>query len=269
MQYISRWKAVLNSCLRKSGAFILVLIFASGVSAQVKPDWSKVHLLVYTKNGEGFIHDNIPNSVKAFQELSSVYGFKLTLSDEPEVFTDQNLKQFTAVVFSNTNNNVFHTEAQKQAFQNYIRSGGAFVGIHSASGTERNWPWFKSLLGGTFEWHEPAQSFDVELVDSEHVSVTHLPRRFTRKKDECYYLKEMEVNLHVIAVNDLNTIDKVREKRPNTFGNKFPSIWCHEFDGGRSWYTSLGHEKEDYFDPDFQKLLMGGIEWAIGTNQNG
>ena len=74
----------------------------------------------------------------------------------------------------------------------------------------------------------------------------------------------MEVNLKVIAVNDLTTIDKVRERRPVTFGNKFPAVWCHEFDGGRSWYTSLGHQKEDYDDPAFRKHILGGIQWAIG-----
>ena len=74
----------------------------------------------------------------------------------------------------------------------------------------------------------------------------------------------MEVNLKVIAVNDLTTIDKVRERRPVTFGSKFPAVWCHEFDGGRSWYTSLGHQKEDYDDPAFRKHILGGIQWAIG-----
>ncbi|GAA4801868.1 hypothetical protein GCM10023231_33400 [Olivibacter ginsenosidimutans] len=229
--------------------------------------WKKVKILVYTKNGKGFVHDNIRNSVKAIQSLASSKGFVVDVSDDPADFTDDNLKQYDALIFSNTNNTVFDNDAQRIALMRYIQAGGGFVGIHSAAGTERNWPWFKQLLGGTFDWHEPGQSFSVNLIDRNHPSVAHLPQVWKRVTDECYYLKEMEVNLHVIAVNDLTTIDRVRERRPITFGNKFPSVWCHEFDGGRSWYTSLGHQKEDYDDPDFQKHILGGIIWVIGNQQ--
>jgi len=229
-----------------------------------KVKWNKVKFLIYTKNGKGFVHDNIENSIKAIQEIGKTNRFLVDVSHNPADFTDQNLAQYDVLIFSNTNNDVFDTDAQKVALMRYIQAGGGFVGIHSASGTERNWSWFKQLLGGTFDWHEPGQSFDVLVIDGQHPSVAHLPSRWKRAKDECYYLKEMEVNLHVIAVNDLTTIDKVRERRPNTFGAQFPSVWCHEFDGGRAWYTSLGHVKEDYDDPQFRKHILGGIQWAIG-----
>ncbi|MCL4637800.1 MAG: ThuA domain-containing protein [Olivibacter sp.] len=229
--------------------------------------WKDVKVLVYTKNGKGFVHDNIENSKKALQEIAASTGFKVDFSENPADFTDERLKQYDVLIFSNTNNDVFDNDKQRLALMRYIQAGGAFVGIHSASGTERNWPWFKRLLGGTFDWHEPGQAFDVLLIQQDHPSVSHLPVRWKRAKDECYYLKEMEVNLQVIAVNDLNTIDKVRERRPITFGNKFPSVWCHEFDGGRAWYTSLGHQKEDYDDAAFRKHILGGIQWAIGEQR--
>jgi len=252
--------------LRKIKLFLLLLLITPLVHGQAIK-WEKVKVLVYTKNGEGFVHDNIESSVSAIQSIASRTGFVVDVSDNPEDFTDRKLKQYDVLVFSNTNNDVFENDAQRIALMRYIQSGGGFVGIHSASGTERNWPWFKRLLGGTFDWHEPGQAFAVKLVDKDHPSVAHLPQVWKRTKDECYYLKEMEVNLHVIAVNDLTTIDKVSERRPKTFGNKFPSVWCHEFDGGRAWYTSLGHQKEDYNDPDFQRHLLGGIQWAIGKQK--
>lgn len=246
--------------------FYLWLIIGNVAVAQTV-QWNDVSILVYVKNGEGYVHDNIENSVKAIQEIGASTGFSVDVSDNPVDFSDENLKKYDVLVFSNTNNDVFDTDAQRVALMRYIQAGGGFVGLHSASGTERNWPWFKRLLGGTFDWHEPGQDFAVNIVDGEHPSVTHLPAVWKREKDECYYLKEMEVNLHVIAVNDLTTIDEVREKRPITFGDKFPSVWCHEFDGGRSWYTSLGHQKEDYDDPNLRKHILGGIQWAIGRQQ--
>lgn len=245
----------------------LFLCLPTFLKAMQTIDWKKVKVLVYTKNGEGFVHDNIENSKAALRAIAASTGFTVDFSENPKDFTDEKLKQYDVLVFSNTNNDVFEDDDQRLALMHYIQAGGAFVGIHSASGTERHWPWFKQLLGGTFDWHEPGQSFDVLLIDGDHPSVSHLPSRWKRAKDECYYLKEMDVNLQVIAVNDLTTIDKVRERRPITFGDKFPSVWCHEFDGGRAWYTSLGHQKEDYDDPDFRKHILGGIQWALGEQR--
>lgn len=227
-------------------------------------DWKKVKILVYTKNGEGFIHDNIENSIIALQALGNQYGFAVDATEDPSVFTDENLQQYDALVFSNTNNNVFDTDAQRVALMRYIQAGGGFVGIHSASGTERKWKWFKQLLGATFYWHDKFQPFTVNILDDSHPSVVHLPRKWERVAgDEFYYLKQMNVNLHVVAVNDATTLDGEDERRLDTFGDVFPSVWCQEFDGGRSWYTSLGHDKADYFDEDFRKHILGGIEWVV------
>ena len=43
--------------------------------------------------------------------------------------------------------------------------------------------------------------------------------------------------------------------------------WYHNFEGGRSFYTELGHTDESYTDPTYLKHLLGGIQYAIGNNQ--
>ena len=261
--------------MRTTGTLHKLLIFAGlllffsqhDVYAQ-KVNWKKVRILFYTKNGQGYVHDNIPNSIQMVRELSDEYGFKADATDDPGVFTDDNLKQYDAIVFSNTNNNVFDTDTQRVALMRYIQSGGGFVGIHSASGTERKWRWFKQLLGATFYWHDKFQPFDVLILDENHPSVKHLPNKWSRSKgDEFYFLKEMGVNLRILAVNDATTLRGDNAKRLDTFGNVFPSVWCQKFDGGRSWYTSLGHDKNDYNDPEFRKHILGGIEWAVGEQK--
>lgn len=250
---------------------ILLLVVAFSISqssfAQKKIKWNKVKVLVYTKNGKGFVHDNIANSVVAIKALGDQNGFKVDVSEDPAVFTDDNLKQYDALIFSNTNNGVFDTDAQKVAFMRYIQAGGNFVGLHSASGTERQWRWFKDLLGGTFFWHEPGQGFSVNVLDPSNPSLTHLGNTWVREKDEFYFIKEMVVNLHVLAVNDHSTIQKPGGKALDTFGTVFPSVWWHEYDGGRAFYSSLGHEKEDYEKEDLRKHILGAIEFAIGPQQ--
>jgi type 1 glutamine amidotransferase len=245
-------------------AFVLAMVLCGTSTQAQKIKWNKVKVLVYTKNGKGYIHDNIANSVQAIQALGKQYGFTVDSSEDPAKFTDENLKQYDVLVFSNTNNDVFDTDAQRVALMRYIQAGGNFVGLHSACGTERSWRWFKNLLGGTFFWHEPGQSFTVNVLDSKNPSLAHLKQTWNREKDEFYFLKEMSVNLHVLAVNDHTTIEKPAGKALDTFGTVFPSVWWHEYDGGRAFYTSIGHEKDDYLKDDLRKHILGGIEWAIG-----
>ena len=224
-------------------------------------NWSKVRLLVYTKNGKGYVHDNIPGSIEAIRALAREHHFSIDASDDPAVFTDDNLKKYTALVFSNTNNAVFDTDAQRVALMRYVQAGGGFVALHSASGTEREWRWFARLLGGAFSCHAPFQKFGVLILDRTHPSVAHLPERW-ETEDECYYLVRMNVNMRILAVNDLSTIQDPKEK-PATFGDVFPSVWYQEFDGGRQWYTSLGHRKDDYARPEFRQHLLGGIRSVV------
>ncbi|MDR8390077.1 PmoA family protein [Aliifodinibius sp. S!AR15-10] len=221
-------------------------------------------VLVYTKNGEGYVHENIPNSIEMIRELGEKYDFTVDASENPADFTAENLQKYDALIFSNTNNDVFDNEAQHQAFQNYIQNGGNFVGIHSVSGSERDWPWFWSLLGGTFHRHAPFQEFTVKVTDHSHPSTSFLKDEWVRE-DECYYLKQLNPNVNVLLHADMTTVeDEEKSQYPgDVFGDRFPLAWYHESEGGRSWYTSLGHSVEDYDDPVFTQHVLGGIEWAV------
>jgi type 1 glutamine amidotransferase len=222
-------------------------------------------ILVYTKNGEGYVHENIPYSVAALEKLGTEYGFTVVVSDDPAQFTDENLQQYDALVFSNTNNEAFDTDAQRRALESYIHRGGGFVAIHSASGSERKWPWFSKLLGGNFERHAPRQDFTVEVVDRTHPSTAFLPDTWQIEDDECYYLKELNPRIRVLLAADMETVsDNGKDEFPGMlFGDRFPLAWYQEFDGGRQWYTSLGHRPEHYEDPRFMRHILGGIQWVV------
>jgi type 1 glutamine amidotransferase len=231
--------------------------------AAAKVSWAKVRVLVYTKNGKGYVHDNIPNSIEAIKDLAREHKFAVDATDDPAAFTDDNLKKYSALVFSNTNNTVFDTDAQRVALMRYVQAGGGFAAIHSASGTERTWDWFAAMLGARFLRHPPIQKFKVRILDRGHPSLAHLPDPWERD-DECYYLVKMNVNMRVLAVNDLGSVDDPKGK-PETFGDVFPSVWYQEFDGGRQWYTSWGHRKEDYTTPEFRQHILGGIQSVART----
>src|SRR5690606_37323026 len=131
------------------GVSLLLFLFIGSLSAFTvglkKSSLKGKHVLVYTKNGKGFVHDNIPSAVASLQKLAREQGFRVDVSDEPTVFVEENLKKYSLIVFPSTNNDVFDTDAQRLVFRRYIQAGGGFVGIHSVTGTERNWKWFKQL----------------------------------------------------------------------------------------------------------------------------
>jgi type 1 glutamine amidotransferase len=221
-------------------------------------------VLIYTKNGEGYVHENIAASVAAMEKICAEEGLLTEVSDQASVFTRENLERYDAIIFSNSNNEGFDTEEQKKAFQEYIRSGRGFMAIHSANATEREWPWYWAMVGGKFIRHAPHQEFDVLVTDADHPATSHLPARWTIK-DECYYSFQLNPDIHVLLSADMTTVEDLgKDEYPGeTFGQLFPLAWCHQFEGGRQFYTALGHDPWFYEDPLFVEHLRGGLLWIL------
>jgi uncharacterized protein len=240
---------------------IICIVFYLGcfsfASAQSK-------FLIYTRNGKGYVHENISASVDALKKLCHENGYETEVSNDPSIFTRENLKKYKCIIFSNTNNEGFESQSQKEAFVEYIHNGGGFVGIHSASGSERQWPWFSAMLGGKFVRHPKLQPFTIKVIDKTHPSTQFLGDTW-EWEDECYFTDNLNPDIHVLLAADLSTIeDEEKAKYPgSTFGNYFPLAWCHEFEGGRQFYTALGHKAEYYKNEKFLKHLLGGIQWVV------
>ncbi|MEP7144681.1 MAG: ThuA domain-containing protein [Ferruginibacter sp.] len=221
-------------------------------------------VLVYTKNGKGYIHDNIASAVAAIRELGAANKFNVEVSDDPGVFKEVNLKKYTLLIFASTNNDVFDTDDQRLAFRRYIEAGGGFVGIHSITGTERNWKWFKMMIGETFSWHAKFQHFSVRNIDPSHPSMQGVPAIWERE-DECYFGKELYPGIKVLMAHDLHTLQTVPAdtllKYAGSFGDFFPAVWYQHFEGGNIWITTLGHSKESYQDAGYKNHLLQGIKF--------
>jgi type 1 glutamine amidotransferase len=224
-------------------------------------------VLVYTKNGKGYVHDNIPSAVAAIKELAAANSFTVEISDDPAVFTEASLKKYQLLIFTSTNNDVFDNDDQRVAFRRYIEAGGGFVGVHSVTGTERNWTWFKQMLGETFSWHAKFQKFTVKKLDGTHPSMSGVPATWERE-DECYFGKELYPGIKVLMAHDvhtLNTTDKAQDslvrKNLGSYTDYYPAVWYQQFQGGNVWVTTLGHTKEAYQDPVYRNHLLQGIKY--------
>ena len=249
--------------LKSLGAILILSITSLAAAAQPK-------VLVYTRNytpdGKGYVHDNIATSVEAIKKMGGESHFTVETTDSPEAFTDANLKQYAAIVFSNSNNEAFTTDSQRNAFKHYIESGHGFVAIHSASGSERSWPYFWQVVGGKFAEHPVLQTFTIHVADSSFPAAKGLPTEFTWT-DECYFTDHLNPDIHPVLTTDrtkLSGLDKMHTD-PNTYPNPLPLAWYQTFDGGREFYLALGHRKEDYANPILYNTIRQGILWAIDS----
>jgi len=252
--------------LRRLSFAAVVLSCAYGVLRAEEPR-VLVYTRNYTPNGKGYVHDNIAASVAMIRQLASTNGFLVDASDNPSVFTPENLKKYRALIFSNANNEAFENDEQREAFKKFIQGGGGFVGIHSASGSERQWPYYWQVLGGKFKRHPPLQPFKIEVLDTKHPATAHLGATW-QWEDEFYYLDNLNPRMHVLLAGDVAGLkDNDKTNYPGkVFGDLFPLSWCQEFDGGRQFYTALGHKIEYYSDPKFQQHVLGGILWVLGRD---
>lgn len=237
----------------------------------VKDKLAGSQVLVYTKNGKGYVHDNIASAVACIQQLGKTNNFKVDVTDDPSVFSEANLKKYQLLIFTSTNNDVFDNDDQRVQFRRYIEAGGGFVGVHSVTGTERNWTWFKMMLGETFSWHASFQKFSIKNLAPTHPSMKGVPSLWT-KEDECYFGKELYPGIQVLMAHDLSSLDTTQKalifKNAGSFANYYPAVWCQNFEGGNIWVTALGHAKENYQEPTYINHLLQGIKY-IANQFNG
>jgi len=217
----------------------------------------KPRILVFSKTG-GFRHSAIEIGIKAIRKLGEENKFRVDATEDASTFNVKNLKKYDAVVFLNTTQDVLN-EHQQDAFTGYIRSGGGFVGIHAASDTEYDWPWYGKLVGAYFNGHPQIQQANIILKDKSHISSQHLPNTWTRT-DEWYNFKDLNPSINVLL-----TIDE-ESYEGGTNGDYHPISWYHAYDGGRAFYTAMGHTGASYEEEDFLQHILGGINYAMGND---
>jgi cytochrome c len=213
-------------------------------------------VLLFTET-TGFRHTSIDEGVAAVCEVAGAEGIAADHTEDSTLFTDDTLAQYDAVVFLSTTGDPLAPD-QQAAFERYIQAGGGYAGIHAASDTEYDWPWYGGLVGAYFESHPANQNATVKVSDPNHPSTAGLPQRWQRFDEWYNFQSNARGDVHVLATLDESSYTGGAD------GADHPAAWCHEYDGGRSWYTGGGHTEESYEEPLFRDHILGGIEWAAG-----
>ena len=237
------------------GLAVVLSIHAPGAARaeSAEPGFS---VLVFSKTA-GYRHDSIPFGIAAIRSLGEQNDFRVDAGEDATVFNDTNLAQYRVVVFLSTTGDIFNA-GEQAAFERFIRRGGGFVGIHSASDTEYEWPWYGRLVGNYFRRHPIIQSATLKVVDPSHGSTRHLPIEWKRTDEWYDFRHDLDSNIKVLIRINESTY------RGGRMGADHPMAWYHGYDGGRAWYTALGHTVETYKEPLFLEHLLGGITWAAG-----
>lgn len=238
---------------------LILLLFGTPLIFTSCSEKSK-RLLVFTLT-KGYHHESIDVGKEAIMKLAARNGISVDTTTDASYFNEDSLKHYSAVIFFNTTGNVLN-HIQQADFERYIQAGGGFVGIHSATDTEYEWPWYGKLVGGYFSGHpgDPNVRDGVATVavETSHPAIIGLPETWKRT-DEYYDFKNFNEDVNVLITIDQTTYD---------YGDNtsHPMSWYHDYDGGRSFYTNFGHTKESFSDKEYLDHLWGGISYAIGDN---
>jgi len=245
---------------KKVKTFLPIFLLAGLILFQSWYIKSKPKILIFSKTN-GYYHKSIPAGIAAIQKLGSEYDFLTDTTTDSKLFRDEILKNYAALVFLNTTDTsgTLLSPDEKGAFQRYIKAGGGFVGVHAATDAEYKWQWYGNLVGGYFQSHPKIQQATLHVVDASHSSTKHLPKEWVRT-DEWYNFKNLNKEVHVLL-----TIDE-KSYSGGKNGDYHPMAWWHNYDGGRAFYTELGHTDESYQEPLYLEHLAGGIQYAIGKN---
>lgn len=242
--------------------FILLLLHCT-VTVTVLAQGKQFKALLVTTT-KGWHHESLHSGVLAIKELGVKNFFDVVLFENPNGFTDDYVKQFQVIIFLNTTGDIFNDEQQK-VMERYIQSGKGFVGIHSASDTEYDWEWYTKLVGRMFKIHPAVQTAKLNILDPKFPGL----QGFEGGKlwtDEWYEFGPEKISglNYVLSVDESSYNAKVQwgQNKGEGMGQVHPVSWYHNYDGGRSFYTALGHIPVIFSDKAFLDHLYAGIFWA-------
>jgi type 1 glutamine amidotransferase len=210
-------------------------------------------ILVYSRT-TGYRHASIPAGIDALEKLGLEHGFSVEASEGLHSFRAGRLERYDAIVFLSTSGEVLDAQG-RAVLTHYMKQGGSWLGVHAAATTEYAWPWFEGLVGAWFDQHPELQPAVLSVEDREHPATEHLDERWERTDEWYAFRRNPRENVRVLMSVDESTY------HGGTMGEDHPLAWCHEYGGGRSFYTALGHAEETYRDPEFLRHLLGALRW--------
>ena len=239
---------------------LLACLSLLGCATDLRPAAGKA-VLVFSHT-TGYRHASIEAGVAAIRAIGARDGYAVQASEDPAIFTAERLRPFNAIVLLSTTTDPKRPDSEwlvgerRQALQDYVHGGGAIVAVHAAADSHYFWPWYGRMIGGHFQRHPAGTPRGrLRVFDAHHPSTRGLPELMSRV-DEWYYFDDYDPTARLLVTLDPQSIGEA-DVNPN------PISWARTFEGGRIFYTAMGHTEESYRDPLFLSHLAGGLRWAL------
>jgi cytochrome c len=241
-------------------------IFAALVAACATNAFA-IRVLVFSKVADdAYRHSSIPNGIAAIHEIGVANGWQVDDTIDARAFNPKSLAKYDVIVWNNTGGDILD-DGERTAFEDFIHHGGGFVGVHEAApwagSKDVSWPWYEGLVGAHFKQHpEGTRTANVTGASGQHPSTKGIPNPWSHTDEWYEWIEDPSParGMHILLYVD--------EKSYGRGTGQHPVAWCHEYEGGRAFYTALGHTEASYGEADFRTLLAGGIEWASARSPN-
>ena len=254
--------------------------FFNKASNQIKEDLS-INLKGSKKNLSGLVYSAVgafehTDAIKAFKvevrKLGIINNWNLRFSNDPNLFNDKDLKNFDVVIWNNSTGNTLN-KVQMDSFENYIESGGGYVGIHGAGDYSKDWEWYYEVLLKAKFTHHPNMEYQFQngtlekKCTSSFTNCQNLPSRWERE-DEWYVFEESprekgsNVIYNLIEKNLVMTRLKDNVITDSTMDEDHPIVWTNCVGKGKAFYSAMGHKGKYFLEPLHMDLIKSGIIWA-------
>lgn len=238
---------------------------ALGALCAVAPPRAQDAKVLFLTHSAGFEHPVVKRAraklALAERELQRAARgqFEVVCTQDCAALQPRNLANYRAVVLYTSGELPVQDETREGLLQ-WIRQGGAFAGVHSATDTFQGWPLYREMIGGSFDGHPWHQTVGLLVEDRTHPATLALGEGW-RITDEIYQFKGFSRDrVHVLLRLDPSTVAIEKGKRAD---NDYAIAWCRDYGKGRVFYTALGHRPAVWKDKAFQRHLVAGIRWAI------
>tara|TARA_R110002050_G_scaffold67407_2_gene145894 strand:- start:23804 stop:24619 length:816 start_codon:yes stop_codon:yes gene_type:complete len=258
-----------NKILSLTFLILVSVLYSNALSGQ-----KQFKILLITETA-GWHHESIDTGILVIKGLAATHNFEVDRQQDAIKITESQLNKYDAVIFLSTTADIFDNEEQ-EVFEKYIQSGKGYVGIHAASDTEYEWEWYTQLVGRMFYIHPAQQTAKLRIIDHNFPGLEHFPNTLLWTDEWYEFGEEKTTGLKYLVSVDENSYDpkvtwKNRDMDKNGsmldrvgvgMGKEHPISWYHEFDGGKAFYTALGHIEKVYENQWFLDHLYGGIYYA-------
>jgi uncharacterized protein len=239
---------------------LLLLLVALAVASPAAAA-TRGAILIYSGTS-GYRHESIPAGVEAVAALAKRRGLSVVASEDPAVFSAANLKRFRAIVLLSCTTDPKNAASEwlvgdrRAALQQFVHGGGGILAIHAAADSHYHWPWYGKMIGGHFARHpQGTPAGNVHVTAPGDALVAGLPAT-KQRTDEWYYFDDYDPTSRLVVTLDPTSIGEA-DVNPN------PMAWAREVEGGRVFYTAMGHTTASYSEPYFLKLVGNGMDWVL------